>query len=119
MEYVALDSEEEEDEWSAEEEEEAKGELDHLKLKAKAALKAKFSFLTSFFEAQANKVKEAVKRKYNSLNAYSWDAFDPKIHCQGAWDGELKEEWEQTKDEDVFGKAQTKPSAGPDDESKK
>ena len=81
--YVAVDSEEEEDDWSVEEEAEATGELDHLKLKAQAALKAKFSFITVFFEAQAKKIKEAVKRKYNSLNAYSWDKFDPKRHCQG------------------------------------
>jgi Leucine-rich repeat (LRR) protein len=111
VEYVAIDSEEEEDEWSVEEEVEATGELDHLKQKAKAALKAKFSFLTNFFEAQAKKIKEAVQKKYNSLNAYSWDEFDPKRHCQGQWDGTLKEEWEEKEEEDILEKAKEKAGA--------
>ena len=89
--YVSLDSsDDEESVWSTEEEVEAKGELDFLKKKAKAALFSKFKGLIDTVASGVKKVKDSFNKTYKALNAYSWDPFDPTIHGQGEWDGKLE-----------------------------
>ena len=60
-----------------------------MKKKAQAALFSRFKGLIDIVAVGVKKIKDTIKNKYNALNAYSWDPFDPTIHCQGEWDGKL------------------------------
>ena len=95
VQYVNLNADDDSDQWSEEEEKEAQGELEHLQLKAKKAMAAKLGFFSNLVENGIKAVTDAAKKKYNSLNAYSWDKFDPLVHCQGPWDGILPKDEEE------------------------